>query len=105
MKEDVSDLHAATRKNVTQELIYPTTLRLRGPWLLETNHLLALDEILEKFGSREMEPETREQGQVSGPGLPHGFKSQKSLTIFLSKDRELKTSGFRESLSNIASQN
>jgi len=84
---------------VTQELIYPTTLRLRGPWLLETHQLLALDEILEQFCARETE--------VSEPGVATlvGFKNVKSLSVFLSKDRELKTSSFKEAMSHIASQN
>ena len=38
---------------MTQELIYSTTLRLRGPWLFETKQLLALDEILERFRTRD----------------------------------------------------
>jgi len=78
---------------VTQELLYPTTLRLRGPWLIETSQLLALDDILERFRSCD-------------PGADgYGVESRKSLTIFLSRERELKTSSFKEALSHIASQN
>jgi hypothetical protein len=77
---------------MTQELLYPTALRLRGPWLLETKQVLALDEILEQFRSRD-------------PGASdYGSETNKSLTIFLSRDRELKTSSFKEAMSHIASQ-
>jgi hypothetical protein len=78
---------------MTQELLYSTTLRLRGPWLFETKQLLTLDDILERFRSRD-------------PGADdHGSESKKSLTIFLSGDRELKTSSFQEAISHIGSQN
>ncbi len=71
---------------------------MRGPWLLEASQLLALDEILEQFCSRKVEvPE--------GVGVLHGFQSTKSLTIFLSKDRQLKSDSFKEAMSHIASQN
>jgi hypothetical protein len=78
---------------MTQELLYPTALRLRGPWLLETKQLLALDEILEQFRSRDPGADDR------------GSESKKSLTISLSKERELKTSSFKEAMSHIGSQN
>src|SRR5713226_3195117 len=98
MNEDISDAHAATRRCASQELIYPTTLRLRGPWLLEMNRLLALDEILEQFCSRDTE-------QIdSGVALPRGFENEKSLTIVLSKDHVLKTSSFKDAISHIGSQ-
>lgn len=77
----------------TQELLYPTALRMRGPWLFETKQLLALDEILERFRSRDRGTDN------------HGSESKKSLTIFLSGDRELKTSSFQEAVSHIGSQN
>jgi len=80
-------------RNMTQELLYPTALRLRGPWLLETKQLLVLDEILEQFRSRD----PRASDHIS--------ESKKSLTIFLSRERELKTSSFKEAMSHIASQN
>ena len=67
---------------MTQELLYSTTLRLRGPWLLEANQLLSLDEILW------YDPESRT-----------------SLTLFLSDERELKTSSFKEAVAHIGSQN
>lgn len=102
-----------TQRNATQELIYPTSVNVRGPWLLETNHLLALDAILEKFCYRN-DPEWRNRpSQAETPaayhhvqplGQPHDFRSRKSLTIYLSKDRELNTPGFKEAMSNIAFQ-
>jgi hypothetical protein len=67
---------------MTQELLYSTTLRLKGPWLLETKQLLALDDIL--------------------GDIPEG---QKSLTVFLSNDRELKSSSFKEAMAHIGSLN
>ena len=76
-----------------QELLYPTTLGLRGPWLLETKQLLHLDEILERFRCRD-------------PGADdYGSESKLSLTIFLSRERVLKTTNFREAMAHIASQN
>jgi hypothetical protein len=67
---------------MAQELLYSTTLRIRGPWLLEAKQLLALDDIL---------------GDNS--------EDRKSLTVFLSKERELKTSSFKEAMAHIGSQN
>src|SRR5262249_15421099 len=64
------------------ELLYSTTLKLRGPWLLETKQLLALDDI-----------------------LGDGSENQKPLTIFLSRERELKTASFKEAMVHIGSQN
>jgi len=84
---------------MAQELIYTTTLRLHGPWLLETKQLLALDEILEQFLSRDI------GASEPGVGLPHGFKNEKSLTILLPNGRELKSSSFKEAMNHIASQN
>ncbi len=84
---------------MAQELVYTTTLRLRGPWLLETKQLLALDEILEHLCSRDA------GAREPGVGLPHDFQNEKSLTILLSNDRELKSSSFKEAMNHIASQN
>jgi hypothetical protein len=84
---------------MAQELVFTTTLRLRGPWLLETKQLLALDEILEQLCARDTGP------REPGVGLPQGFKNEKSLTILLSNDRELESSSFKEAMNHIASQN
>jgi hypothetical protein len=93
----------AAPRSVTHELIYPTTLKVRGPWLLETDCLLALDEILETFCARD-DPEWRNSPPQSGKplGVPRNLmRSRKELTIFLSKDRACRSSGFKESMSNI----
>jgi hypothetical protein len=79
--------------NMAQELVYTTTLRLNGPWLLETKQLLALDEILEQI---------RPHDSGAADRVP---ENRKSLTILLSKERELKSSSFKEAMTHIASQN
>jgi hypothetical protein len=68
---------------MTQELRYSTALTMRGPWLLETSHLLALDDILARSKD----------------------ESKASLTVLLSRERELKTSSFKEAMSLIDAQN
>ncbi len=78
---------------MAQELVYTTTLRLHGPWLLETKQLLALDEIMGQIRS----------GEPAADGYAPANK--KSLTIFLSKERELESSSFKEAMTHIASQN
>lgn len=78
--------------NMAQELLFSTTLKLRGPWLFETKQLLTLDEILERF-----------RFKYPGPD-GYGRESEKSLTVYLSRDRELKTSSFQEAISHIGSQ-
>jgi hypothetical protein len=78
---------------MAQELVYTTTFRLHGPWLLETKQLLAVDEILDQIRP----PELTADG--------HAPENKKSLTILLSKERELKSSSFKEAMTHIASQN
>ena len=87
-------------RRTSHELIHSTTLNVRGPWLLETEKLLALDEILEKFCTQD-DPEWRNSPPQTH-GVPRNFmRSRKELTIFLSKDRACRSSGFKESISNI----
>jgi hypothetical protein len=68
---------------MAQELLYPTVLQSRGPWLIGTKDLLALDEIVEQIG---------------------GEDGTRILKISLPKERELKTSSFKEAMSHMGSQ-
>lgn len=87
-------------RTTSHELIHSTTLNVRGPWLLETDKLLALDAILERFCTR-ADPEWR-NSPTQTHGVPRNLmRSRKELTIFLSKDRACRSSGFKESMSNI----
>ncbi len=72
---------------MAQELIYPTVLKSPGPWLIGTKDLLALDEIFEQM-----------------IGNAAASEGSLSLKVFLPKERELKTSSFKEAMSHVGSQ-
>src|SRR5712692_7114549 len=72
---------------MVHELIYPTVVKSPGPWLIGTKDLLALDEVFEEI-----------------IGSADASENSRSLKVFLSKDRELKTSSFKEAMSHVGSQ-
>src|SRR5260370_42617182 len=74
-------------KAMAQELLFPTVLKSSGPWLIGSKDLLALDEIFDQIIAS-----------------TSASDSDRSLKIFLSKDRELKTSSFKEAMSHVGSQ-
>src|SRR5260370_14166005 len=74
-------------KAMAQELLFPTVLKSSGPWLIGSKDVLALDEIFDQIIAS-----------------TSASDSDRSLKIFLSKDRELKTSSFKEAMSHVGSQ-
>jgi hypothetical protein len=72
---------------MVHELIYPTVVKSPGPWLIGAKDLLALDEVFEEI-----------------IGSADASENSRSLKVFLSKDRELKTSSFKEAMSHVGSQ-
>ena len=78
------------------EMFYPTRYRTKGPWLIDSTQLLALDDAIDGYRARPLAA-----GVSSKEQSPAEADSDARLITFLLRhDKQLKTSSFREALVN-----
>src|SRR5260370_24722810 len=85
------------------ELFYPTKFTAKGPWLIESSQLLALDEAIDQYRDRTQEPAASvEQKNANSSG---GNAVTRTITFLLRGDRELQTASFNEAIIHPAAAN
>lgn len=86
------------------ELFYPTKYRGKGPWLLESAQLVALDKAIDEYLLK-----SRSVGAAAAADSTRGTAGQDSatrtITFRLRHDKELETSSFNEALIHPAVMN
>jgi hypothetical protein len=83
------------------ELFYPTKYKAKGPWLIDSAQLLALDDAIDQYCTKSM------AAVVSTAGQDHSIVNvlSRTITFLLRHDKELQTSSFREAITNPAAAN
>lgn len=83
------------------EIFYPTRFKAKGPWLIDSAQLLALDDAIDQYRSK--------SPTVGASNEEHGLSNTdgdaRTITFLLRHDKELQTSSFREAIVNPAAAN
>jgi hypothetical protein len=86
------------------ELIYPTKYRAKGPWLLETSQLLALDRSVDEYLLKSCSASAVAAGNARSSTAALDTTIRR-ITFRLRHDKELETSTFQEAILHPAAMN
>jgi hypothetical protein len=83
------------------EIFYPTKFKAKGPWLIDSSQLLALDDAIDQYRAKSLGAGVANDG----PSLSNADGGARTITFLLRHDKELQTSSFREAIVNPAAAN
>ncbi len=83
------------------EIFYPTRFKTKGPWLIDSAQLLALDDAVDQYCAKSL---AADRGNEK-PDFSRADNGTRTITFFLRHGKELQASSFREAIINPAAAN